>query len=150
MLDAPLLFEPLAGTAVTVSADSTNTLDFLVSRDPGAGDLLEIHVNVLEAFTAAGAGTLQITLQGSTAGLVWKDILVSPVYPKADLTLGKSIFRYKFPSFQLNEVAPGRYYKLAYTVATGPFTAGKLTAYVTGMFDRANFYAYPRNYSIAS
>lgn len=147
MLDANNLFEPVTGTAITASADSTNTLDMLVNRDVGAGAMLEIHVQTLQAFTAAGAATLQISLQGSTDNATFNDILVSPVYPKASLVAGIGLFRYTFPVYQLNETAPGRYYKLRYTVATGPFTAGKLTAYLTGMFDRNVFYAYPRNFA---
>lgn len=151
MIDINLLFEPVAGTLLTVTANSTNVLDMLTARDVGAGDQLELNVNVLVALTSAGATTLQITYQTSADNAAWVDIMLSPVYPKANLVAGALIFQYKVPKFQLMDVGtPNRYHRLVYTVATGPFTGGSIQAWMSGGGDRQVFNAYPRGYSIGA
>lgn len=151
MLDTNLLFEPVLGTAVTVTAASTNVIDMLSARDVGAGDDLEAHVAVLTAFTAAGAATMQIAYQTSPDNITFVNVLLSPVIPVASLVVGAPIFRYKVPVFQvLDTGTPNRYHRLNYTIATGPMTAGVLTAYMTGGGDRQVFNAYPRGYNIGA
>lgn len=154
MLDASLIFDgtpPKTGAAITVTRVSTNVLDMLAARDIGAGDELELHVVVLQNFTAGGAATLQIAYQTSPDNATFVDIENSPIYAVASLVVGVPIFRYKVPPFQLNDTGtPNQYHRLNYTVATGPMTAGTVFAYLTGGGDRQLFQAYPRAYTIAA
>lgn len=155
MLDANLIFDgtvgPAAGAALTTSRASQNVLDMLTNRDIGAGlgQMLDLHVNVLQAFTAGGAATLQIAYQTSADNSTFVDIMLSPIYAVASLVLGAPIFRYRVPSFQLQDTgSPNRYHRLNYTVGTGPFTAGQVFSYLTGGGDRQVTDVYPRGFTI--
>lgn len=119
--------------AITATAVSTNVIDLGpiatgLTRDVGKGMETPFLIQVTEAFTAAGAATLTITLETddnsgfSSATTVW----TSPAIPKASLVAGYVIIPEYIPR-GVNE----RYFRLNYTVATGPMTAGKITAGVT-------------------
>jgi hypothetical protein len=160
MLDATQILDgtlgPTAGAAITVTRVSTNVIDWLTGRDMGGGAILGIHVDILETFTAAGAATLTIDAEVcDTVGGTYLNILSSPVLPVAQLIAGTSIFRYGYPLNQLLNAtagvlkAPGRFFRLNYTVATGPFTAGKVFSYLTPTLDRDVNYNYPSNYTVA-
>lgn len=132
-LDKNLEFDP-ANTAITVTADSTNKLDMGAARDMGSAPegvgTLELAVYVQQAFAAAGAATLNIAVHGSDAESgTYTCLAESGPIPKASLVLGAR-FDLVFPSQVPGAVIP-RYYKLVYTVATGPFTAGKVQAELT-------------------
>jgi hypothetical protein len=157
MIDAQLIFDgtlPATGQAITVTAPSTNVLDFGSNADRGAGmgRNLDFHVQVLENFAAAGAATLQIAAQVSIDNAAWKDLVLSPVMAKADLVLGAKVFRYAVPFDGLNDTAltGWRYLRLNYTVATGPFTAGKVISYLTAGGDRNSHVAYPIGYNTSN
>jgi hypothetical protein len=157
MYDALLIFDGTldttgaagpSGVALTVTRASTNVIDWTVARDVGVNADLEAHLVIAQTFTAAGAATLQVAYQTSADNATWVDILNSPVYAVADLVAGALVFRYKVPLFQLNDKGtPNRYHRLNYTVATGPFTAGSVIAWITGMGDRQAFQPYGPNYS---
>ena len=159
MIDVNLVFDGTpatsssgsVGAAITTSRASTNVIDLLVARDIGgeAGDQ-ELHVDIMTAFTAAGSATLQIEFDTSPDNSSWSQLMLSPVYPVANLTVGAPIFRYIVPLNQLlNSGAPGRYLRLYYTVATGPMTAGTVLSYLNTTMDRQVQYYYPRNYTAA-
>lgn len=161
MLDVTQILDgtlnPTAGTAVTVTRVSTNVIDWLTGRDMGAGEILGIHVDILQTFTAGGAATLTVDAEVcDTVGGTYLNILTTPAIPVAQLVAGTSIMRYGFPVNQvLNAVAgvlkaPGRFFRLAYTVATGPMTAGTVMAYLTPELDRDVYYSYPANYTAAT
>lgn len=133
--------------AVTVTAASTNYIDLgalgtpvkgnTLVKDIGKGNLLPLLIQATETFTAAGAATLTIDLEVddntgfSSATTVWS----SGAIAVADLSAGWKA--------NLNYVPQGtneRYARLNYTVATGPMTAGKLTAGITGGDDSNNNY----------
>ena len=163
MIDASLIFDGTlsyipgvgpSGVALTTTRVSTNVIDLLTGRDLGAGNILGIHVDVLTTFTAGGAATLQIDFEvGATAGGTYYPLNYSSVIPVAQLTVGSPIFRVALPLNQvLNAVAgvrntPGRFIRLNYTVATGPFTAGTIFSYVNPIADRQQYFDYPINYT---
>ncbi len=156
MLDITQIFDgvpPNTPSNITTTRVSTNTLDMLIGRELGASEPLGLFVDVLTTFTAGGAATLRIDFEVSADNTTFYSILESPLIPVADLIAGVSIFRYAWPSNQaLNETTgvpkfPGRYYRLNYTVATGPMLTGAVFAYAAPRLDRQVFYAPARNYT---
>lgn len=140
------------GVAITNSRVSTNVIDWLTGRDMGAAALLGIHVDVTTAFS--GATSLQIDFEVcDTVGGTYLALDYSPVIPVAQLIAGAPIFRNGVPLNQvLNATAgilktPGRFVRLNYTVAGGPFTAGAVFSYLSAREDRNQFFTYPNNYT---
>jgi hypothetical protein len=139
-IDSQVLFDNAA--AVTVTRNSTNvydtsplgsaysTLAANTGRNMGAGEPIFLVVLVTVAFTAAGAATMDIQFVSSASST-----LSSPnvhidtgVIAKATLVAGY------IPIFQAlprNGPAYLQYLGLIYTIATGPMTAGKVTAFIT-------------------
>lgn len=158
MIDANLVFDGTllttgtggpTGVAITATRASTNVIDFLTARDVGVNMDLDAHVFITSAFLAAGAATLQISYQTSSDNVTFVDVLFSPVYAKAALVVGASIFRYPVPLNQLNDTGqPNQYHRLNYIVTTGPFTAGAVISYISGDHDRNNTPIYGPNYSV--
>lgn len=116
--------------AITVTAVSTNVIDLGpirsgLTRDIGKGQPIPLRIQAVEAFTAAGAATLTFELQvdDNEAFASPKTVWTSGAIGKADLIAGKVIVPEYIPR-GTNE----RYMRLNYTVATGPMTAGKVTA----------------------
>jgi hypothetical protein len=115
--------------AITVTAKSTNTIDQGPSKQGtsnGAPDV-EILLHVTETFTAAGAGTLTIQVRTSaTENMASPEIHdQSDALALSDLVAGNKIrFQPRFP------IDAKRYLDLNYVVATGPMTAGKISATV--------------------
>ena len=113
--------------AITATANSTNVID-LGAADMDAGTPLHILAQVTEAFTAAGAATLTVTLETDD-----NDSFSSATTLLSTAAIGKAtlVAGYQLPISFLPENVE-RYVRLVYTVATGPMTAGKITAGVTG------------------
>lgn len=122
--------------AVTATAASTNVIDFGATgkpiggaanlrRDLGRGKPVPFRAQVTEAFLAAGAATLTVTLEtdDNEAFATPKTVWTSAAIAKASLVPG-----YVFAVDYLPRGTDERYFRLNYTVATGPFTAGKITA----------------------
>ncbi|MFZ5692450.1 MAG: Bbp16 family capsid cement protein [Pseudomonadota bacterium] len=119
--------------AITATAASTNVIDLGpiasgIVRDIGKGKQIPLLIQVIEAFTAAGAATLTVTLEVDSVENFAspKTVWTSPAIGKADLVPGKVIIPEYVP-----RGTDERYMRLNYTVATGPMTAGKITAGVT-------------------
>lgn len=124
---------------ITASAASSNVIDLgrlgrvygnsvdLV-RDIGKGVQIPIRIQAVEAFDAAGAGTLTVSLQvdDNEAFASPKTVWASQAIGKADLIAGLVII----PEF-ITRFTNERYMRLYYAVATGPMTAGKITAGIT-------------------
>lgn len=131
--------------AITSTANSTNVYDCGVARDLGPGRDVYLTLIVNQAFTASGAGTLTIALVAAddtglstNATTLW----TSPAIGKATLTAGYSL---KVPVPRNSAFAKGqRYLGLTYTVATGPMTAGKITAALTDKSQDDSAILYPR------
>lgn len=118
--------------AITATANCTTPLALSevakMDREAG-GEPMEIVVQVTQTFVSGGSTTLAISLatgNNSSLGSPATQIAYLSI-PKADLVAGK---KYKLPFQMPLADADASYFGLVYTVTTGPFTAGKLTAWV--------------------
>lgn len=115
--------------AVTVTADSTDIIDLgppMWNGNAGSDRPIDVIAVVESAFTAAGAATLLIELKSSPVSDFSSGVIThQTVGPIAKTALGVpgrlSASLHIPPDVQ-------RYVKLTYTVATGPMTAGTITA----------------------
>jgi hypothetical protein len=120
--------------AVTVSAASTNQQDFGPAAYTGnsAGKSVgTVFFNVDTDFTAAGAATLQMGLRSSVNADMSGSVthLLTPAIPVASLKRGNSLRAAGLMLPIPDNVQ--RYVDVFYTVATGPFTAGAISARIT-------------------
>ncbi len=157
ILDRLLCFStPASPQAITVTAPSTDVIDLLNPRDMGIGDspALKLAMYITTAFTAGGAATLQVAFQGapdngSGAPGTYVDYALSPVYPVANLTIGQKVFPIDVPlrNLSLTTTFP-RFYRLNYTVATGPMLTGAIFAAI--VLDREDNAQYPAGLTITN
>lgn len=106
-------------------------------RDIGIGDdpAMKLLVQVVTAFTAGGAATLTIGLQGApdtgTGGIgsfvTWWSSPAYTVTTPALLVVGSRLLDMDMPRPPQGVPIP-RFLRLLYTVATGPFTGGAVVA----------------------
>lgn len=164
ILDKLLEFDP-AGTAVTATAASTNIIDlhganlipaFSATVKPGrdmgggsaGGPTPMLLVVVTTTFTAGGAGTLNVQFQaapdnGSGAAGSFVTYAESGVQALANLVAGNTIFNIDVPRILPLPNTPAllpRFLQLNYVVATGPMTAGKLSAYIVLTSEPTGYY----------
>lgn len=152
ILDSNLSFETAATfTAITTSRVSTNVLDMLNARDMGIGTPdLDLVILSNGLFAAAGAATLQVQFQGSADNSTYFTFAETPALSIATLnTIGLApaanyILPISLPQRVAGATLP-RYYRLNFIVATGPFTAGALQAYLALAKD--DIVTYPAGYS---
>jgi len=131
ILDNETLFSD--AQAVTATAASTNIIDLApigagIVRDIGPGKAIPVVVQVVTDFTAAGSATMVVALQtdDNSSFSSAKTVVQTAAIPVADLKAGYQ--------FYLDWVPRGtneRFVRLNYTVATGPMTAGAVTAGIT-------------------
>jgi hypothetical protein len=111
--------------AITSSEASDDFISQGAARDAGMMDKVQqLCFTVKEAFVSGGATTLQVELQCDEDAAFGsaKSVLFGRIIPKAELVLG---FQFYLPlPIGFDETNLRAYYN----VATGPFTAGKLTA----------------------
>lgn len=113
----------------------------------------------IAAFTAAGAATLQVQFQGvadpgngTLAGAGWVTYGQTDTIAKTLLTASTRIFSFDWPMRKIGQALP-RFVVLNYVVATGPFTAGTMTADIAmGGSDDAvgTLQQYPANFTVAA
>ncbi len=128
ILDRTLFFAD--NLAVTASADLTSKPDLqAINRDIGRATRLFKVMIVTETFLSAGATTLDLTLttDDNTALSSDTDIIkfTSAPIPKASLVQGFTLVR------ALPSATYERYLGMRADVATGPFTAGKISVFIT-------------------
>jgi hypothetical protein len=129
ILDKNLQFDPL-GTAITATAVSTNVIDLLNAREMATdqyGGFPIVTLTLGATFTAAGAATLTVQVQGSVDNVTYATLDQTDAIGKAVLLVGV-ILRIPLGKLQPQSAGINRYYRLNYVVATGPFTAGTLEA----------------------
>lgn len=126
------------GNAPAMSGGLTNTGPVAIGLDVGAGDGVAIpSVNVSIGTTFVGTGNTTMTFAIKAAPQTsatdysqgtYTTLAQTGAIPVANL-LGGASFNIPIPPIVLpvGELPP-RYYKLAYTVANGPFTAGKVSS----------------------
>lgn len=141
LLDRQNLF--MNNVAITVTGVSTDKVDLLGGtpgfttdtlgntpiKDPGRSPELDVDIVVTETFVSGGATTLVVNLvTDDDPALGSPTILVgSQTIAKATLIQGYR-FRIALPPGVPASGSDGRYMGLSFTVATGPFTSGKITA----------------------
>lgn len=110
--------------ALTATAASTDIIDLGADRNIGPANL-RLRVQVEEALVSAGATTLVAALEtDDNAGFSSPTVLVQTgVVPKASLVAGYIALDVTVPS------RTERYLRMNYTVATGPFTGGSISAF---------------------
>lgn len=136
------------GDALTVTAISANVLDrsggntqFPTLEDEGlnpAENWLIVQMDQSADAAAAGAATLVITLESdTTANLATAPVVhfSTAVIPKATMVKGAVLVRVSLPSDNYK-----KFIGLRYTVATGPFTAGGLLAWISPDIQRNVIY----------
>lgn len=129
--------------AITVTRLSTNTIDLKAIRDIGQADDLWLLGKVDTAFTAAGALTLAADLVDDDNEALASPATVFSLMPatgKATLVAGYVMFKTRIPLQKITQ----RYIGINWTIATGPATAGAVSAAFTPAVDA--FKAYPRGY----
>lgn len=137
IIDGLLQFDP-ALSAITVSRVSTNVIDLLAQRDIGDGahPAMYLAVGVNAAFTAGGAGTLQIQMQGSVDNATYYTYAETRAFSIAELTPIGRLFVAAWPAVPVPSASPlaansgalPRYLRLNYIVATGPMLTGSVNA----------------------
>lgn len=148
IIDGLLQFDP-ALSAITVTRRSTNTIDLLNARDIGGQNSppMWLYVAVNAAFTAAGAGTLTIQMQGSVDNISWTTYGETRALSIADLANVARVMLASWPLRGPGDALP-RYLGLNYVVATGPFTAGSINAEL--VLDAQQYGQYPAGVNITN
>lgn len=130
--------------AITATAVSTNIIDqgaagtiykgaAALLQDLGKGKRIPLLAQVVADMTAAGAATLQFQVQTSVDAAFTSPVILytSEAIPKASLVAGYQMAIDIIPRRTL------RYIRMNYIVATGPMTAGAVTAGVVAAVQTA-------------
>jgi hypothetical protein len=155
IIDGLLQFDP-ALSAITVTRVSTNVIDLLNARDIGDGinPPMLCTVGVNAAFTAGGAGTLQIQAQGSVDNVTYFTYLESRAFSIAELTPIGRLITFAWPAVPVGNAALTgsgalpRYLRLNYIVATGPMLTGSVNAQL--VLDAQSTRQYPAGINITN
>lgn len=135
--------------AITSTANATNVIDLVkTAQDIGVGESLFILFTVTTTFSAGGAATLQIALvtddnSGLSSPVTLQDQVA--VIPVASLIAGFELPMRIYPTAFQGPME--KFLGVVYTVATGPMTAGNMTAGIVKDIQR--WKAYPSNYVAA-
>lgn len=128
--------------AITSTGSSTKSIDTgTATRNIGSGNEIDLVIQVAVAASSLSASTIAFSLQDSADNSSFTDVLVSPAVAVATMaTAGAEVLRTTLPR------GLRRYLQVQYTVATGPFTAGAYTAFLTD--DRQDNVARPSGFTV--
>lgn len=150
ILDGLLLFDSAHQISASASTEaSTNVVDLVNARDMGIADpSLKLLVQVLTAFATTNSAVLTVALQGSTDNSTYTTMVQSQaaLTPGA-LTAGARLMDYTIPRPAPGQALP-RYLRLLYTVGTGIFSVGSVTAAI--VLDRQDYVAYPPGLAVSN
>ncbi len=156
-----LLFEPLAGTAITSGGASTDVIDLLNPRDIGIGDDPAVKLVVLvvnQDFATGSSSKLNVQVQGapgSSSGGTWTTIVETGDIGAASLASGTEVMNIDFPSIlrKGNNMGFGtpannmvRLLRLNFSIGTTSFSAGSIAAGL--VIDRDDIIAYPAGVAV--
>lgn len=133
MIDKKLAF--CENLAVTASGGS-DILDLGEGKDPFGNDAFPhlehgapkfLNILCTETVTADGAATVAFSLRTDTDPAMGSPttLLFTAAIGKASLTAGSQVYKSALPA------GCERYMDVYFTVATGPLTAGKFTAFIS-------------------
>jgi hypothetical protein len=142
--DKQLMFSE--AQAITATANSTNVVDASVVRNLGVGQPLYIFILVTEAFTDTGSdSTVAVSLVTDDNAALSSVATVASIVTLAALTAAGTLHFYRLPVALATPYE--RYIALAYTVANGNLTTGKITAGIISDIQR--WAAYGSGFSIS-
>lgn len=149
ILDGLTLFDSAHQVSASAGTEaSQNVIDLLNARDMGIGTPLRILVNVITAFATTNAAVLTVALQGSTDNTTYTTMIQS----QAALTPGNLAAGSRLLDASVPRPAPGqavpRYLRLLYTVGTGVFSVGSITAGL--VLDRQDQVQYPSGRTVTN
>ena len=151
ILDKTLFFD----TASAITANATTQasafyIDQLYARDLGIGDgggeVPKLRVQATAAFTTTNSATLNIQFQGSSDNTTWTTYAETGVLGTAP-ALNQIIWDIDVPRPIQGGVRP-EFYRLQYTVGTGSFSAGAVTAFI--VLGRDDIPQYPPGITVAN
>lgn len=151
IIDGLLLFDSAHQISASATTEaSTNVIDLLNARDMGIGDdpSLKVLVQVITAFATTNSATFtSVALQGSTDNSTFTTMLASlpAALTPGTLVAGARLFDVDVPRPVPGQSLP-RYLRLLYTIATGIFSAGSVTAAL--VLDRQDQVSYPAGINI--
>lgn len=136
ILDDQLLFSE--AQAITSTADSTNVIDLSNVRDIGVGEDLFIFAVLTEALNDSSGtdATLSVGLTTDDNASLSSDTALQTLFTFAH---GNAAGTFKYA--RINPASFERYIGLVYTVANGPFDAGKVTAGIVKDIQKYTSYA---------
>lgn len=155
ILDKNLVFDG-DGTEpadITVTRASINVIDLGDAREMAVGEPLFVTVIGDGLFASSGGtGTLTIAVQGSVNNSAWTTYATTPALAQTSLNsrvIGAQpyVIAWTLPARTPGAARP-RYLRLNYTVASGPFTAGAVHAFLNLGVDQQE--AYPSGFSTAN
>jgi len=146
IIDGQLLFEPITGTAITVTATSSNVLDLVAGRDLGGAGYIapSIVVGVITTFASATAtATLTIAVQGapdngsgSPGG--YQTLQATSALPLGMLTAGQRPLKVELASVSEFPLTP-----VITTLTTTAASNSATVASATGLLDGMVIYGNP-------
>ena len=130
--------------AITTTANGSLDLDMGAARDLGLGQVMALLIVVTTTFTAGGAATLTPSLVADTASgfgsatTVW----TGSTFALASLTAGILVAQ------PLPAIGKKQYLRTTYTVATGPMTAGAVSAWIAPWMALQQWLSYAKNFTV--